>query len=210
LGGAALEGVAETFEQYMSMLIKALPGQEVEEEGKRKVSLGSFVYQNALQFCIFTKCFTEFTNCSHFFINGIRLLQVQMAASEDQQLSLLGNAAALADELVAVVASKLLPGGSQVVAGESRAPRPSTLAARSPELKDLRRQLQMHVETLKFHLCNGIIIGLCYDDYGSKLNATTYFQIDSEMPRWRDNPQPTTLFQVCLRSFSLNHLGASR
>jgi len=38
LGGAALEGVAEIFEEYIFMLIKALPGQEVEEEGKRKVS----------------------------------------------------------------------------------------------------------------------------------------------------------------------------
>lgn len=38
LGGTALEGVAEIFEEYMYMLIKALPGQEVEEGGKRKVS----------------------------------------------------------------------------------------------------------------------------------------------------------------------------
>lgn len=38
LGGATLEGVAKIFQEYMDMLIKALPGQEVEEEGKRKVS----------------------------------------------------------------------------------------------------------------------------------------------------------------------------
>lgn len=37
LGGAALEGVAAIFEQYIDILIKALPGQEHEEEGKRKV-----------------------------------------------------------------------------------------------------------------------------------------------------------------------------
>lgn len=117
-----------------------------------------------------------------------------MAASEEQQLSLLGNAAALADELVAAAASKILPGGLQ--AGESKPPRPSTLTARSPELKDLRRQLQMHVETLKFHLCNGIIISLCYNEYGSNLSTTTYLQVDSKMSTWPENPQPTTLFQV--------------
>ena len=38
LGGAALEGVAGIFEQYIDILVKALPGQEGEEEGKRKVS----------------------------------------------------------------------------------------------------------------------------------------------------------------------------
>lgn len=47
LGGAALEGVTGIFEQYINMLIKALPGQEVEEEGKRKVSVGSTLYKNA-------------------------------------------------------------------------------------------------------------------------------------------------------------------
>lgn len=38
LGGAALEGVAGIFEQYVDTLVRALPGQEGEEEGKRKVS----------------------------------------------------------------------------------------------------------------------------------------------------------------------------
>lgn len=118
-----------------------------------------------------------------------------MAASEEQQLSLLGNAATLADELVGIAASKILP-ADKVLGGELKAPRGSAAAARSPELKDLRRQLQNHVEKLKFYLCNGIIIGLCYDEYGSKLNATTYFQIDSEQPNWQDDPLPTTLFQV--------------
>lgn len=119
-----------------------------------------------------------------------------MAASEEQQLSLLGNAAALAEELVAVAAAKILP-ADKVLGGELKAPRGSAATARSPELKDLRRQLQGHVENLKFNLCNGIIIGLCYDEFGSKLNATTYFQVDSQQPAWQDDPMPTELFQVC-------------
>lgn len=123
-----------------------------------------------------------------------------MASNEEQQLSLLGNATSLADEIVAVAASKILPGGVQVLAGELNAPRSSTAAARSPEIKDLRRQLQTHVEKLKFYLCNGIIIGLCYDEYGSRLSATTYFQVDSDMPRWQEAPLPTVLFQVCFRT----------
>lgn len=49
LGGAALDGIAGVFEQYMDMLVKALPGQEGEEEGKRKVS-SQFI---TLQLCIF-------------------------------------------------------------------------------------------------------------------------------------------------------------
>lgn len=156
LGVVAMEGVADIFEQYIEMLIKALPAQEPEEESKRKV---------------------------------------RVASNEEQQLSLLGNATSLADEIVAVAASKILPGGVQVLAGELNAPRSSTAAARSPEIKDLRRQLQTHVEKLKFYLCNGIIIGLCYDEYGSRLSATTYFQVDSDMPRWQEAPLPTVLFQ---------------
>lgn len=154
LGGAALEGVAAIFEQYIDILIKALPGQEHEEEGKRKV---------------------------------------RVASNEEQQLLLLGNATSLADEIVAIAASQIFPGGSQVL--DYKAPRSTTVAARSPELKDLRRLLQTHVEKLKFYLCNEIIIGLCYDEYGSKLSAATYFQIDSDMPRWQDGPMPTALFQ---------------
>lgn len=37
LGVVAMEGVADIFEQYIEMLIKALPAQEPEEESKRKV-----------------------------------------------------------------------------------------------------------------------------------------------------------------------------
>ena len=130
-----------------------------------------------------------------------------MAATEEQQLSLLGNATALADEVVGIAASKILPGGLQALAGELKAARGSAASNRSPELKDLRRQLQIHVENLKFYLCNGIVIGLCYDEYGSKLNATTYLQIDSEQPNWEDDPLPTTLFQVCFQIFPFSKIG---
>ena len=41
------------------------------------------------------------------------LLQVRAAVSESQQLALLGNASALADELLPRAASKLVPGGMQ-------------------------------------------------------------------------------------------------
>lgn len=41
------------------------------------------------------------------------VIQVRIAASEAQQLALLGNASALADELLPRAASKLVPGGMQ-------------------------------------------------------------------------------------------------
>lgn len=43
------------------------------------------------------------------------LLQVRAATTEAQQLALLGNASALADELLPRAASKLVPGGMQTV-----------------------------------------------------------------------------------------------
>lgn len=37
LGGAALDGLGDIFDRYIDMLINALPGQELEEEQRRKV-----------------------------------------------------------------------------------------------------------------------------------------------------------------------------
>lgn len=37
LGGAALDGVGDIFDRYIDTLINALPGQELEEEQRRKV-----------------------------------------------------------------------------------------------------------------------------------------------------------------------------
>jgi len=106
----------------------------------------------------------------------------------------LGNAAALLDELVPLAATKLLPGSVQAMGGE-KALRTSTLTARSPELKDLRRRLQKAVDKLKLYLCNEIVVGLCYDEYGSKLSAATYFQVEKDQPMWQTDPMPTALFQ---------------
>lgn len=107
----------------------------------------------------------------------------------------MGNAAALLDELVPLAATKLLPGSVQAMGGE-KALRTSTLTARSPELKDLRRRLQKAVDKLKLYLCNEIVVGLCYDEYGSKLSAATYFQVEKDQPMWQTDPMPTALFQV--------------
>lgn len=54
----------------------------------------------------------------HIFLEHFQyrwLLQVRAAASESQQLALLANASALADELLPRAASKLVPGGMQTV-----------------------------------------------------------------------------------------------
>lgn len=133
------------------------------------------------------------------------LVQGRIAATEAQQLALLGNAAALAEELLPRAANKLVPeaivGDSQAKGGRGQT---GTLSGRTQELREWKRRLQKGVENLRLSIGNAMVVDLCYDDgdEGSKLNAITYLSIDHEMPMWHTNPMPTPIFQVCLRFLS--------
>lgn len=98
-------------------------------------------------------------------------------------MAVLGNAAALADELLPRLASKLMPGGL------------------TPELKDWKRQLQRAVDRLKDHLCRQLVLHFFFADDAegdSKLSPTTYLNLDNDSPTWHEDPMPSPMFQVWL------------
>ncbi len=98
-------------------------------------------------------------------------------------MAVLGNAAALAEELLPRVASKLVPGGL------------------TPELKDWKRQLQRAVDKLKDHLCKQVVLHffLADDAEGeSKLSPSTYLDMDNDSSTWHEDPNTSPMFQVWL------------
>jgi len=98
-------------------------------------------------------------------------------------VAVLGNAAALAEELLPRVASKLVPGGP------------------TPELKDWKRQLQRAVDKLKDHLCKQVVLHffLADDAEGeSKLSPSTYLDMDNDSSTWHEDPNTSPMFQVWL------------
>ncbi|CAK9881462.1 unnamed protein product [Sphagnum jensenii] len=173
LGGMTLDGLSTLFDQYVNLLIKAVPNLDEDEEPG-----------------------TE---------NSARR-KVRLAVTEGQQLALIGNAAALADELLPRAASKLVPSGLQVVAGDMQAlghhglkqGQSLTTTGLTPELKDWKRQLQRAVDRLKDHLCRQLVLHFFFADDAegdSKLSPTTYLNLDNDSPTWHEDPMPSPMFQ---------------
>jgi hypothetical protein len=140
------------------------------------------------------------------------LCQVQIAGTEAQQLALLGNASALADELLPRAAAKLVPGGvhlmvgrddirSGVRRGNTDRSQFATVATRLPELKDWRRRLQRGVDRLRDHFCRQCVLELIYysDDAESQLSPEMYLNLDYEgadVAAWQQEPMPSAIFQA--------------
>ncbi|XP_024401017.1 exocyst complex component EXO84B [Physcomitrium patens] len=181
LGGPTLDGLSMLFDQYVDMLIKAVPSLGEDEEGG--VESG--------------------TN-----------RKVRPATTESQQLALLGNVSALADELLPRCASKLVPGGMQTVMsrddlrsatrrGRDRDQERNqfgNVANRLPELKDWRRMLQRGVDRLRDHLCRQHVLELIYfsEESVSQLSSETYLKLDNDGgdPNWLQEPMPSPIFQT--------------
>ncbi|XP_073392365.1 exocyst complex component EXO84B [Physcomitrium patens] len=153
--------------------------------------------------------------------------KVRPAATESQQLALLGNASALADELLPRAASKLVPGGMQTVLSRDdlrSAPRRGrdrdqernqfgTTANRLPELKDWRRRLQRGVDRLRDHLCRQHVLELIYfsDEPDSQLSPETYLNLDNDggNPNWHQEPMPSPILQALFHKLtSIQHTAA--
>ncbi len=140
------------------------------------------------------------------------LCQVRIAGTEAQQLALLGNASALADELLPRAAAKLVPGGvhlmvgrddirSGIRRGNTDRSQFATVATRLPELKDWRRRLQRGVDRLRDHFCRQCVLELIYysDDAESQLSPEMYLNLDYEgadVAAWQQEPMPSAIFQV--------------
>jgi hypothetical protein len=187
LGGPTLDGLSMLFDQYVDMLIKAVPSPGEEDEGGAE--------------------------------NGDDR-KVRAATTEAQQLALLGNASALADELLPRAASKLVPGGMQTVMsrddlrsatrrGRDRDQERNQFGAvanRLPELKDWRRKLQRGVDRLRDHLCRQHVLELIYysEEPESQLSPETYLTLDNDGgdPNWLQEPMPSPIFQALFHTLT--------
>ncbi|CAM6081649.1 unnamed protein product [Calypogeia fissa] len=128
---------------------------------------------------------------------------VQTADALAQQLALVGNAAALADELLPRAASKLVPStATKDVRGRRLSDRQAAnAAARMPELKDWRRRLQREVDRLRDHFCQYHTLDLIYnpDDVDAQLSNETYLNLDLDGlddAAWQQDPMPSRTMQA--------------
>lgn len=163
LGGPTLDGLAQVFNSYVSLLIKALPGS-IEEDGSIEVS-------------------------------GNRI--VRLAETETQQIALLGNAAALADELLPRAALKLVP-SHQASGKEDPWKRSSERQNRLPEQREWRRRLQRTVERLRDNFCRQHALDLIFTEDGeTQLSAELYINLDDNTDNsdWHQDPFPSPIFQ---------------
>ncbi|KAH6559681.1 hypothetical protein KP509_1Z000400 [Ceratopteris richardii] len=129
---------------------------------------------------------------------------VKLAYSESQQLGLLANASALADDVLPRVAVKLL--SSQLANGkEDFRKRPSERVApplRTPELKEWRRRWQRIVDKLRDYYCRQQVLDLMFTEDEANFNVDIYLGLDDE--NGNHDPLPSPIFQQLF--FKLNKL----
>ncbi|KAL3689465.1 hypothetical protein R1sor_015774 [Riccia sorocarpa] len=173
LAGHALDGLAQIFDTYIQLLMKALPALSEDEEEEMQAA---------------------------------NINKVQHAESIKQQLVILGNAAALADELLPRAAAKLIPAPAmkdEFRASSRRLMERQTVSqpARLPELRDWRRRLQRGVERLRDHFCLYHVFDVVYNGDETediRLSADAYLSLDLEVDdyMWLQEPMPTRTFQA--------------
>ncbi|XP_073387073.1 exocyst complex component EXO84B isoform X2 [Physcomitrium patens] len=160
LAGVALEGLAVRFNNYVDMLIKAVPDfSEVKRE--------------------------------------------QTARTVVEQLGLLSNATALANELLPRSALKLLPGIEKSCEGileKAQVKEADIESTFIPELKDWRQNLRKAVKRLQFHICKYHVKLLLYsaDRNELQINPATYLILDVEETKTSLQPDcmPSLVFQL--------------
>lgn len=120
--------------------------------------------------------------------DGMKLVS---AESEAQQLAVLGNAAALADELLPLSVLKWQESVETYNDGQSS-------GTQSLEQKDWRRRLQRAVDDLRDTICEQHILDLLFDgNENPSLTADLYLCMHDEEAAF-DNPMPSAPFQVFL------------
>nr|XP_043626043.1 exocyst complex component EXO84A-like [Erigeron canadensis] len=120
---------------------------------------------------------------------------VRIAEDETQQIALLNNAYLLADELLPRAAIKLLPAQQCLAPDTPR--RASEKQLRTPEQRELKKQLLRFVDQLKDSFCRKHALNLIFtDDGGARLNAQRYLSMDEslEEPEWFPSPIYQELF----------------
>ncbi|GBG84296.1 hypothetical protein CBR_g38266 [Chara braunii] len=190
LTGPTLDGLAQLFEGYVRLLMKALP-PTIDDDEYEGVENG------------------EGHGEGHG--DGGR---VRIAETEAQQLALLGNAAALADELLpraSMQLSRSAPGSAQsttptssqgaagvhlggtVGARKGRTLGATTRSQSSSEQQALRRRLQRAVDKLRDAICARVMANLMYgEDSECRPNAELYVRADPK--KWEHEQMASTPF----------------
>lgn len=130
---------------------------------------------------------------------------VKPADSESQQLGLLANASALADDILPRVAFKLLPSQSTNTREEMRRRTPDRAAAassRTPELREWRRRWQRAVDNLRDHYCRQQVVDLMFTEEEANFSVDLYINLEDENVNM--DPLPSPIFQELF--FKLNKL----
>lgn len=119
------------------------------------------------------------------------------AETEAQQLALLGNASALADELMPLTVSNFLGQQTENQEGTCKTSATEQLASLPLELKDWRRHLQRAADKLRDHFCRQYVLGLIYSREGTvQLTGNTYLNGKSEDLFWEPDAMPSSSFQA--------------
>lgn len=120
-----------------------------------------------------------------------------------EQLGLLSNATALANELLPRSALKLLPGIEKSCEGileKAQVKEADIESTFIPELKDWRQNLRKAVKRLQFHICKYHVKLLLYsaDRNELQINPATYLILDVEETKTSLQPDcmPSLVFQV--------------
>lgn len=138
-------------------------------------------------------CTSEDENSTEFRDNS----NLICAETEAQQLALLGNASALADELIPLSISKVLGQQTENQEGTCKTAATEQLASLPVELKDWRRHFQRIADRLRDHFCRQYVLGLIYSREGTvQLTGTTYLNGKNEDLFWDADAMPSLSFQA--------------
>ncbi|XP_024950922.2 exocyst complex component EXO84C isoform X2 [Citrus sinensis] len=117
------------------------------------------------------------------------------AETDSEQLSLLGVAFTIMDELLPNTVSKVWnpKNESKEVGNENIAPNAST----TTELKDWKRHLQHSFDKLRDHFCRQYVLSFIYSREGkTRLNGQIYLSGNEEYTQWDSDPLPSLPFQA--------------
>ncbi|KAJ7542602.1 hypothetical protein O6H91_09G002400 [Diphasiastrum complanatum] len=136
---------------------------------------------------------------------------VRVAETEAQQLAVLANAAALADELLPRASLKLVPLQHNISKDDLRtvsqrnADKLMARVSRLPEQRDWRRRLQRGVDKLRDHFCQQHALGLIYTEDGEpQLCTEIYLKLDNQGDEsyWQQEAMPSPIFQALFEKLS--------
>ncbi|CAI5475766.1 unnamed protein product [Closterium sp. Yama58-4] len=212
LFGRILDRLASLFESYVALLQKALPSpsdEDDEEDGDGGKVAGEGGKDKS----------GEKENGEEPWQDG----SVRTAEDEQQQLALLGNASALADDLLPRLAQRLtLAAGEEGGGGGGRAVRKqggadpdrrlSAGGRNAAEHKEWRRRLQKAVDKLRDVLCSCLVAEFMYGHDGQPiLTAHQYLHMDAKMrpTQWALKPLPSPPFQALYMALHSIHSTAT-